>query len=95
MQNAAAAAATGQFDRRPVVGAPTRRCRNHPATGAWYLASDALIGRVWDYRRRTPAGAAAPNGPTSAERPSARASGAPADDDDGSSSGRVGSLRRA
>jgi undecaprenyl-diphosphatase len=65
------------------------------ATGAWYLVSDALLGRVWDYRRRAAAtGGAGANGTTSAERPPARESGAPADDVAGSSSGRVGSLRR-
>lgn len=47
MKNAAAAAATGQFDRRPVAGTPTTRCRTHFTTGAWYLVGEGMDSRAY------------------------------------------------
>ena len=47
MKNAAAAAANGQFDRRPVAGTPTTQCRIHFTTGAWYLVGEGMDSRAY------------------------------------------------
>lgn len=47
MKNAAAAAAAGQFDRRPVAGVPATSCRIHFTTGAWYLVGEGMDSRAY------------------------------------------------